>query len=96
MAYKLTYHPQALITLEEIFDWSMEHHPGTTESFGDSLFEHLDRLASFPRIGVIVQQRPGIRRLSHPPLHIYYRVDENRQVIEILRFRHVSRRAPRL
>lgn len=95
MAYKLTYLPEALTTLEEIFDWSREHQPETTEQFGVDLFDHLDRLALFPHVGQILKKRLNIRRLSHPPLHIYYRVNESKQMIEILRFRHAARRAPR-
>jgi plasmid stabilization system protein ParE len=95
MAYKLTYAPQALETLEEIFDWSREHQPETTEQFGDDLFDHLDRLTLFPYVGQVLKKRFNVRRLSHPPLHIYYRVNELKQIIEILRFRHAARRPPR-
>lgn len=77
MAYKLVYHPEALTTLEEIFDRSREHRPETTEQFGNDLFDHLDRLRLFPYVGQVLKKHSKIRRLSHPPLHIYYRVDRS-------------------
>ncbi|HEX4770029.1 MAG TPA: type II toxin-antitoxin system RelE/ParE family toxin [Bryobacteraceae bacterium] len=95
MGYKITYRPQALITLEEIFEWSREHHPDTTEQFGERLFDHLEQLTTFPYVGIRVTKSPNVRRLSHPPLHIYYRVNNKKQSIEVLRFRHAARRPPR-
>jgi plasmid stabilization system protein ParE len=95
MAYKLSYHPEALTTLEEIFEWSREHHPETTEKFGEDLLANLDRLTLFRYVGQMLKKRLHIRRLSHPPLYIYYRIDENKRLIEILRFRHAARRTPR-
>jgi plasmid stabilization system protein ParE len=32
--------------------------------------------------------------LLHSPLHVYYRLDEDREAIEILHFRHSSRQGP--
>jgi plasmid stabilization system protein ParE len=86
MAFKVLYHEDALADLEEIFEWSRERHPATTEQFADALFNHLDSLQVFPQ--------PNVRRLLHSPLYVYYRVDEHRGSVEILHFWHVSRRPP--
>jgi plasmid stabilization system protein ParE len=51
MAFKILYHEDALADLEEIFDWSRERHPETTQQFADDLFEHIELLQSFPYIG---------------------------------------------
>jgi plasmid stabilization system protein ParE len=40
MAFKVLYHEDALADLEEIFEWSRERHPETTEQFADALFNH--------------------------------------------------------
>lgn len=92
MAFKLTYQDQALIDLEEIFEWSLEHHPDTTERFADELFGHLELLTLFPEMAPRLRKRSKIRRLSHGPLLVSYRVEEKKRLIEILRIRHVARR----
>jgi plasmid stabilization system protein ParE len=39
MAFKILYHEDALADLEEIFEWSREKRPETTEQFADDLFD---------------------------------------------------------
>ena len=94
MAFKILYHEDALADLEEIFSWSREKHPETTEQFANDLFNHLDFLQAYPYIGTPVKAHSNVRRLLHSPLHVYYRVDENRGGVEILHFWHSSRRDP--
>ena len=94
MALRILYQEGALADLEEIFNWSRERHPGTTQQFADDLFSHLDLLGAFPYIGAPLEGHSGIPRLLHSPLYIYYRVDEGRGGIEILHFQHVARRQP--
>jgi len=96
MAFKVLYHEDALADLEEIFDWSRRQHPGNTEQFADTLFNHLDSLQVFPYVGAPVKGHPSVRRLLHSPLYVYYRVDAKRGNVEILHFWHVSRRQPSL
>ena len=94
MAFKILYHEDALADLEEIFEWSREKHPETTEQFADDLFDHIELLHALPYIGTPVKGHSQLRRLLHSPLYVYYRVDENRGAIEILHFWHGSREAP--
>jgi plasmid stabilization system protein ParE len=96
MALKLLYHEDALSDLEEIFEWSRERHPETTERFADDLFDRLELLSVLPYIGTPIKGHPQLRRLLHSPLYVYYRVDEDQGVIEILHFWHQARREPRL
>jgi plasmid stabilization system protein ParE len=96
MAFKVLYHEEALADLEEIFEWSREHHPQTTERFADELFDHIELLRVFPQLGAPVKGHPQVRQLLYSPLYIYYRLDESRGSIEILHFWHVSRRGPTL
>ena len=93
MAFKILYQTRALSDLEEIFEWSREHHPDTTERFGNELFDYLDRLKAFPYLGAAIRSgsRPR-RRLIYPPLLIDYRIDERREAIRILRIQHAARR----
>ena len=95
MAFKVLYHEDALADLEEIFEWSRDKHPETSDQFADELFDQIDLLQASPYIGTPIQGHHQLRRLLHSPLFVYYRLDENRGAIEILHFWHRSRRAPR-
>jgi len=94
MAFKILYHEDSLADLEEIFDWSRENHPETTEQFADDLFDHIELLRAHPYIGTPIKGHPQLRRLLHSPLYVYYRVDDGRGAIEVLHFWHCSRTDP--
>ena len=95
MDFQVLYTEPALADLEEILARSWDQHPGSTARFGLALLNHADLLKSFPRLGTPVRGFPGVRRLLHSPLHVYYRVLPDQMRIEILHFWHASRRPPR-
>jgi len=74
--------------------WSWQNHSGTTERFADALLNHVDLLKVFPHLGAPVRGYPGVRRLLHSPLYVYYRVLLEPQKVEILHFWHRARRGP--
>jgi plasmid stabilization system protein ParE len=95
MDFQVLYTEPSLTDLEEVLARSWELHPGTTERFGAALLNHVDLLKSFPRLGAPVRGYPGVRRLLHSPLHVYYRTLPERRCIEVLHFWHTSRNPPR-
>jgi plasmid stabilization system protein ParE len=96
VAYKIIYTEIALRDLEEVMNWSWETHPETSERFADGIFDHVALLKDFPNLGNSVKGFAGIRRLLHSPLYIYYKVDHEHEIIEVLRFWHTARREPDL
>jgi plasmid stabilization system protein ParE len=94
--FQVFYTEPALADLAAIMAWSWTHHPGTTKRFASSLLNHIDLLQSFPSMGAPVHGYAGVRRLLHSPLQVYYRVYQDRRVIEILHFWHVARNVPGL
>lgn len=56
MAFKVLYREDALADLEEIFEWSREKHPETTEQFAIDLFDHLELLQALPCVGAPVKE----------------------------------------
>jgi plasmid stabilization system protein ParE len=68
------YTEPALADLQEVMHWSWQNHPGTSERFANALLNHVDLLKDFPNLGEPVRGCPGVRRLRHSPLHVYYRV----------------------
>lgn len=91
MDFKLLYTDPALADLEAVMRWSWDIHPATSERFADSLLNHIDLLKEFPYVGAPVRGHPGVRQLVHSPLRVYYRVDRERDIIEILHIRHSAR-----
>jgi plasmid stabilization system protein ParE len=85
---------QALADFEAIVEYSWTQFPSTSERFAQEILDHVELLRQFPRMGVPLVRASGIRKLSHSPIRIYYRVDERIRLIEILHFWHGSRREP--
>ena len=72
--------------------WSWDRHPQTSDQFGAALLDRVGMLATFPYLGARAPN--GSRRILSGPIRIYYRVDEERKTIEVLRFLHASRADP--
>ena len=49
----------------------------------------------FPRMGTVIRKRSLVRKIVHSPILVYYRLHDDRRVVEVLHFRHRSRPAPR-
>jgi plasmid stabilization system protein ParE len=47
-------------------------------------------------MGNATRKRLGVRKLVHTPILVYYQVHEEKRLIEVLHFRHGSRRPPKL
>jgi len=92
--YQLLYTQRALSDLAAIIGYIAEDDAQAALRFGDSLLDHIDLLARFPRIGGIIRKRPGVRKLVHSPILVYYRVHEARHLIEILHLRHAAQKPP--
>lgn len=74
--------------------YSWANFPFTAERFGNAILDHIAILKSFPYLGSLVKGEPGVRRLIHTPISIYYRVSESPRVVEVLHFEHGSRKRP--
>ena len=96
MGYKILFTEDALVDLEIILDYIRADNPDAANRFGTALLNHVELLQTFPRIGVPVPRRPGIRKLLHTPIRVYYRIREDPGMIEILHFWHVARKHPKV
>jgi plasmid stabilization system protein ParE len=93
--YRLLYTQKALNDLAGIVGHIAEDDAHGASRFGSSLLDHVDLLARFPRMGSVIRKRLRVRRLLHSPILIYYRVDDDRRVIEILHLSHGARKPPK-
>jgi toxin ParE1/3/4 len=94
--YRITVSPRARRDLVEIVDYISKDNPNAAEQFGRAILNHIELLATFPRVGAPLKGRPEIRKLLHSPVRIYYRVDEKRKRVQILHFWHSARKEPKL
>jgi plasmid stabilization system protein ParE len=53
-----------------------------------SLLERAETLAQSPERGSNVRSRPGVKNLVRVPYLIFYRVDNVRRCVDVLRFWH--------
>jgi plasmid stabilization system protein ParE len=64
-------------------------------AFGHNLLDAALSLAEAPFKGTRYQKLAGVRKLTLPPFKIFYRVNDVKSSVEILRFWHSARRDPK-
>jgi plasmid stabilization system protein ParE len=94
--YRLFFTQRALGDLSEIVGHIARDDDEVASRFGDALLDHVDLLGRFPHMGNTTRKRPRVRKLVHSPILVYYRVHEAKRQVEILHFRHGSRKPPKL
>lgn len=92
MDYRLFYTQKALSDLAEIIGYIAEDDTEAASRFGNSLLDHVELLARYPRIGGIIRKRKQVRKLVHSPVLVYYQIHEDKLLIEVLHFRHGARK----
>ena len=94
MGYKVIFAPQAIERLEEIVRYIAQDNPSLAEKFGLHLVDQTGLLAEFPELGQPYRKRANVRRLWCKPHFIYYRVQHDKQLVEIMDYWHTARREP--
>jgi len=96
MACKLIWSPAARDDLRDIVRFIARDNPQRAESFGYELMRRTDILSDHPEAGRIVPEyhHPRIREIIYRPYRIVYRLDIERQLVEIARVWHAARGAP--
>ena len=95
MDYRLLFTQRSLDDLAEIMGHIAEDDGEAASRFGNTLLDHIELLARFPRMGVTIRARSRVRKLSHSPIVVYYQIREDKRLVEILHLRHASRKAPK-
>jgi plasmid stabilization system protein ParE len=94
--YRLLFTQRALSDLSEIVAHIAEDDEEVASRFGEALLDHVDLLGRFPRMGNTTRKRSRVRKLVHSPILVYYRIHEDTSLVEILHFRHGSRKPAKL
>jgi plasmid stabilization system protein ParE len=93
--YRLLFTQRALNDLAEIIGHIAEDDDEAASRFGNALLDHVDLLTRFPRMGNPIRKRSRVRKLLHSPILVYYQIHDDRGAVEVLHFRHGSRKAAR-
>jgi toxin ParE1/3/4 len=96
MACKLIWSPAARDDLRDIVRFIARDNPQRAESFGYELMTRTDIWHDDPEAGRMVPEyrNPRIREVVYRPYRIVYRLDIERQLVEIARVWHAARGAP--
>ena len=88
MDFKVIFQPLALDDLEGIVRHVAEKDLQAANRLGTSLLDQAESLAQLPDRGSNVRRRPGVKKLVRAPYLIFYRVDDARRCVDVLRFWH--------
>jgi plasmid stabilization system protein ParE len=93
--YRLLFTQRALSDLSEIVGHLARDDEEVASRFGEALLDHVDLLGRFPHMGNTTRRRSRVRKLVHSPILVYYQVHEEKRLVEVLHFRHGSRKPPK-
>jgi plasmid stabilization system protein ParE len=90
--YRIFFTNKALGDLSELVEYIAEDDSSVASRFGEALLDHVDLLSRFPRLGGTTRKNSRVRKLVHSPIVVYYQLDERQCLVEVLHFRHGSRK----
>ena len=96
MDFRVEIKEPAIADLAEIVSYIARDNPDAATALGNNLLDAALSLAETPSKGSPYQKLAGIRKLTLRPFKIFYRVNESRKLVEVLRFWHSARREPEL
>jgi toxin ParE1/3/4 len=94
MDFRVEVTEPAITDLAEIVTYIARDNPHAAEAVGNNLLDAALSLETAPYKGSPHATLVGIRKLTFRPCKIFYRVHEDRKVVEVLRFWHSARSEP--
>jgi plasmid stabilization system protein ParE len=91
--YRVLFSQRALNDLSGIVGHIAQDDDKAASRFGEALLDHVDLLGRFPRMGNTIRKRSQVRKLVHSPILVYYQIHEEKRLVEVLHFRHGSRKS---
>ena len=98
MAYKLIWSPASRDDLRDIVSFISRDSTRRAEAFGFRLIAETGKLQAFPEIGRVVSEyyTETIREIVVRSYRIVYRLNHERELVEIARLWHAARGTPQL
>ena len=86
MDFKVIFKETFLIDLESVLKWVAAQNPAAARKLGERIIAMGESLSFFPERYPRLRQRPQIRRfIVHKYFKIFYSIDNQARVVEILR-----------
>jgi plasmid stabilization system protein ParE len=85
MGYRVGLTGEAQADLGAVVRFLARKSPEAAARIGHELLDAAESLAFFPRRGVAVRRRPGLRKITHRDYLIFYQVNETAQWVEVVR-----------
>jgi toxin ParE1/3/4 len=86
MDFKVIFKETFLIDLESVLKWVAAQNPMAARKLGDRIVATAESLTFFPERYPRLRQRPQVRRfIVHKYFKIFYSIDHEARVVEILR-----------
>lgn len=96
--YRILLMPRAADELVEICTFIEKDSPQNAAAVAQELLDAIDSLAQFPHRYKVHQHRHDesktVRSMPVPPFVVYYRIDDQREIVRVLSIRHGARRQP--
>jgi len=89
--YQIVFLPEARGDSEEIRQYLSQYYESTVRNFFSLLKNRIDSLKTNPFMAPVYPGRPSYRRLVVDDYLVFYKVDEDKKLIEIHRILHGSR-----
>ena len=98
MDYQVILAPRAVRDLQQIVRYIACDNRERAGTFGRELIAKTKQLAQFPEMGRVVPEFDDVnlRELVRSPYRIVYRVNHERQLVEVARFWHGARGTPEM
>ena len=98
MAFRIIWTNSAQEDLKANVQYIKSDNPKAAESFGFRLIKEAESVAEFPRTGRMVPEEndPLVREVICNPYRIVYKIQEQDQIIYIVRIWHSARGKPQL
>jgi plasmid stabilization system protein ParE len=84
---RITWSPLAIQRVLEAAEFIARDKPGAAQSWAESTFEAVERLADLPNSGRVVPEirRPEIREIIHGAFRIIYRIESDQVLVLTVR-----------
>ena len=96
MDFRVEIAEPAIDDLAEVVSYIAQDNPEAASTLGNHLLDAALSLAQTPHKGSPYRHIGNVRKLTVEPFKIFYRVNEAKQSVEVLRFWHSARREPKL
>jgi toxin ParE1/3/4 len=95
VSYRILWSDSALERITEFMDFIAEDNPAAAKRVVEDLRQRVGALAEHPRLGRPLSEGidPDLRRLIVGKYVVVYRVQESRQIVDIIAIRHSRERS---